>query len=109
MPGAGELRDRVQLLQRGLDAQQDRLGAWTEEGTRWAKVAPLRGGEGVVAGRLAGKMSRLVTVRADSLTRGVTTDWRIRIGAVLFEVKDAAVTADRAFVDLLCEKAAGRG
>lgn len=109
MPGAGELRDRVQLLQRGLDGQGDRLGPWTVEGERWAKVAALRSGEGVLAGRMAGRMTRLITVRADSLTKGVTTDWRLRLGETELEVKDAATTGDRAFVDLLCEKAAGQG
>jgi head-tail adaptor len=110
MPHAGELRERVALLQRSLDGDGNRLGDWVEEFSRAAKVHRLRGGEEVLAGRLAGKKPTLITVRADSQTKAVTSDWRVehlQTGEV-YVVKDASISDDRAWIDILVEAAPGR-
>ncbi len=107
MTGAGDLRERVVFESRS--ASSDGAGgtttAWADQFTRWAQYIHLRSGEAVLAGRLAGKHSQVVKVRADSATRTITTDWRLRdrrTGRV-FNIRDITHTPDRAFIELLCE------
>lgn len=105
MPDAGALRDRVAFQERGLDGNGDRLGEYADSFQRAAAILRLRGGEEVMAGRLAGKKPTLITVRLDSSTRDITTDWRVRNTRTgeTFEIKDVALTKDRAFLDVLAE------
>lgn len=109
MPGAGDLRDRATLLQRAADEQGDRLGEWAPEFSRWAQAIALRGGEAVLAGRLAGTKPTVIVIREDSQTRQVTTDWRVSIAtglfAGLYEIRQVAPNKQRGFLDLTCEAA----
>lgn len=66
----------------------------------------LRGGEDVLAGRLEGIHPVIVTVRASSQTRQITTDWRL-IDArdnTIWAINDVTHNTDRAFIDLLCRR-----
>jgi hypothetical protein len=97
---------------RGLDTRGDRLGPEAEQFVLPAQVQRLRGGEEVMAGRLAGKKPTLITVRLDPQSAQIDTDWRAQDvlpdegRGQMFAVKDVTRTKDRRFVDILCEAAA---
>lgn len=107
MTGAGDLRNRV-VLQKQSQTSDGAGGVttpWADQFVVWAGYTHLRGGEGVLAGRLEGRHPQVVRVRASSQTRQITTDWRLRdrrTGSV-FNIRDITPTEDRAYIDLLCE------
>ena len=112
MPGAGELRDRYRFERRAEDDNGDRLGAWGADAvTVWTKTQALRGGEGVQAARLEGRQPFLLTVRASTATKLIDNAWRAvddRDANRVFNIKSAVVTADRAWVEILCEQRVGQ-
>ncbi|WP_336801474.1 phage head closure protein [Kaistia sp. MMO-174] len=78
---AGELRERVAFDRR--DAVDDGYGNtvagdWREQFVVWARIQPLKGGEGVQAARLAGSQPVVIRVRLSSSTREIRVDWRAR-------------------------------
>ena len=108
---SGDLTERVTLAKRSAanpDAPLDvgnTEGGWVDQGTVWAQFIHLRGGESVLAGRLQGRHTQVVRVRASEMTRLVETDWRVtdaRTG-VEFAIRDVTFDPGRAAVDLLCE------
>lgn len=78
---SGELRDRVSF---GKLSSADgaggnfRAGPYEPQFTVWGNIKPLNGGEEVMAGRLTGYRTILVTVRSSSDTRCVTSEWCAR-------------------------------
>lgn len=77
---AGELRQKIELQVRTLvdDGYGNEIaGPFETQATVHAKFHFLRGGEEVMAGRLAGKQPAIITVRSSAATRTLTTDWRI--------------------------------
>lgn len=111
MTSAGDLYYRVHC-QKETDAV-DELGnpvptggVWQTQFTVRAAYKHLRGGEDVMAGRLQGRHTQLITVRASSQSRQITSGWRLvdaRDGTV-FNVRDVTHEIDRMFVGLLCER-----
>ncbi|HWY14430.1 MAG TPA: head-tail adaptor protein [Rhizomicrobium sp.] len=78
---AGDARWRVAFDKRppAADGAGNVEGsAWEEQFRRFARVTPLKGGEEVTAARLQGMQPAIVRVRADSSTRMVTPQWRLR-------------------------------
>nr|WP_232272198.1 head-tail adaptor protein [Thiosulfatihalobacter marinus] len=77
----------------------------------WARFVFLRGGESVLAGRLAGRQVTVVTVRRSSttaaLTIATTTRWQIRDKTTDMVYNIRAVEPNREkprqFLDFLCE------
>lgn len=67
----------------------------------------LRGGEKVLSGRLAGVQTLVATVRASSLTRGVSTTWRLRDLSkdVAYNIRAVEPNrrSPRLYLDFLCE------
>lgn len=51
-------------------------GDWVVQFTVWGARKYLRGGEGVLAGRLTGRQPAILTVRKSSNTAQITTEWR---------------------------------
>jgi len=107
-PAASDLYEHVGFDKHGTapDGAGGTISAFTEQFTRRAAYIHLRGGETVMASRLAGRHTQVVRVRSDSQTRTVTTDWRVtdkRSGAV-FNIKDITPSDDRAWLDFLAEK-----
>jgi hypothetical protein len=107
-PGGGDLFEHVGFDKHGTasDGAGGTITAFVEQFTRRAAYIHLRGGETVMAARLAGRHSQIIRVRSDSSTRTVTTDWRIsdkRSGAV-FNIRDITPSTDRAFIDFLAER-----
>lgn len=110
-PSSGKLRERVTLASRieiNPDAPNDygnTVAEWIDRATVWAEYIHLRGGEAVIAGRLQGRHSQIIRIRASALTRQVATDWRVtdaRTG-VVYAVRDVTHTPDRMWVELLVE------
>lgn len=79
-PGSGELRHSVRFERRG---RASNVGGVVRQDwatlipSRRARLLPLRGGEQTQADRLGGVSAWELVVRADSETRGVTTDDRV--------------------------------
>lgn len=105
--GAGRLKNRVAFDKRGTgsDGAGGTTTVFVEQFRRAAGFTHLRGGETVLAARLAGQHTIVVRVRADSLTRTVTTGWQVRdLGSgTVYAVRDIEIEENRAFVSLTCQ------
>lgn len=79
---------------------------WVERFQSRAAYRHLRGGEAVMAGRLEGKHTQIITVPASSQTRQVDTDWRIRDVRTgeQFNVRDVTHETDRQWISFLVER-----
>lgn len=109
MTSARDLRTKVSFQQRGLDANGDRLGDWEDGLERKASIRFLRGGEGVLEGRLAGRMPAVISIRDDSDTREITSAWRARTLtgiAYTFDIKSITPAKERGYLDILSEAGA---
>lgn len=90
-------------------AQSDEYGNTVSDfATQFAVRAAyrhLRGGETVIASRLESKHPVVITVRASSQTRQISSDWRLvdaRDGTE-WAVRDVTPETDRQFISFLCE------
>jgi len=105
---AGDLYYRVAFDKRVEveDGAGNTVGDWQEQFSCRAAYRHLRGGESVMAGRLQGKHTQVIIVRASSLTRSVSTDWRVRDvrNGEVFNIRDITHETDRRWVSMLCEK-----
>lgn len=105
--GAGNLRYRVAFDKRAdvSDGMGNTQGAWVEQFRRRAAYHHLRGGESVMAVRLAGKHSQIIAVRRETRTLEVTTDWRVRDTRTgdVFNIRDVTRETDRKWISLLVE------
>lgn len=110
MPGAGELTNRVRFDQRELDANGLRQGPFVEGFTVWARLIPLRGGEGVIAQRLESSQPYVITVRDSSQTRAITTGFRAFDGrAGLMNITGVTKAKESGFIDILAVAGGARG
>ncbi len=105
--GAGDLYECVgfEQPQTGSDGGGGVLAGFVERFTVRAGYIHLRGGESVMAARLAGRHTQVIRVRASSGTKQVTRDWQIvdkRAGTV-FNIRDITPSTDRAWLDFLAE------
>lgn len=106
---AGKMREKVKLdlrTETNPDAPNDygnTVSDWAEQGEVWAEFIHLKSGEAVISGRLQGRHSMVVRLRPSSLTRQITTDWRLRDArrGTEFAIRD--VTQKPGVIDLLCE------
>ena len=106
-PTAGQLAKRATLLEpiEAVDADGQIVQSWAERRTVWCNVRWLKGGESVMQARLASKSPAIVTMRASTLTRRVTSEWKLRIDGREFDAKeDPRETDDRAFFEMLVER-----
>lgn len=108
MSRAGELFENVAFEKKNTvsDGGGGTRSEWVEQFTRRAGYVHLRGGETVMAGRLQGKHTQVIKVRASSDVSLVNTDWRIkdkRTGEV-YNIRDREPDVDRAYVHFTCER-----
>lgn len=109
--GAGDLRYKVHCQKEtdGADELGNSVagaGGWQTQFSVRAAYRHLRGGESVMAGRLQGQHTQIITVRASSQTKQITSDWHLidaRSGEA-FAVKDVTHETDRRWISLLCER-----
>lgn len=105
--GAGALYESVLFQSQGstADGAGGVLTSFSDVFSARAAFFHQRGGEGVLAGRLEGRHTIIIRVRASTASRDVSTDWRIidkRLGTV-YAIRDVTPSDDRAYVDFLCE------
>lgn len=103
---AGKLNKRASLSApvQEPDPDEQIVTSWQHMGTVWANVLPLRGSESVMQARMQAKSPVIVTVRASSLTRDITAEWRVSIDGRSHDVKERPrETQDRAFLEFLAE------
>lgn len=60
----------------GQDGYGNEVLNFIDRFTVWARMMPLKGGETVMAGRLAGRQPYVANVLSSMDTRKITTDWR---------------------------------
>ena len=107
---AGKLTERVKIGRRtetNPDAPNDygnTVAGWSDEGEVWAEFIHLRGGEAVLAGRLQGVHSMVVRLRASSLSRQITSDWRLEYHGDPLNIRDVTATPDRKWIDCLVQR-----
>lgn len=77
----GDLRHKIDLQRRAWEddgfGNGGYIGPYETLATVHAKLHFLRGGEEVMAGRLAGRQPAIITVRQNTATRSLTPEWRI--------------------------------
>lgn len=88
------------------DGHGNTVSDWVEEFQCRAAYRHLRGGESVMAGRLEGKHTQIIAVRASSQTRQITADWRVRDARSgnTFAIRDVTHETDRQWISLLVER-----
>lgn len=108
MTSAGRLHEQVAFDRRQdtADGYGNTQSDFAERFRRRAGFTYLRGTEGVIAARLEGRQPIVVRLRADSDTRSIGTDWRMRRIATgeAYAVRSVAETPDRRWVDVMVEK-----
>ncbi|MFC3568404.1 phage head closure protein [Paracoccus simplex] len=100
----GQLTKRAMLLEpvEATDADGQVVQSWDDRGTVWCNWKPRRGGEGVMQARIESRNPAIITVRASTLTRRITSEWRVRIDGRDFDVQeDPTETPDRSFLEFL--------
>lgn len=80
---AGELITPVEFESREPlpppgDENGTAIGAWRHQFFAHAKLVPLRRGESVIAGRLAGVQPYVLTIRDKAAAKYLATDWRVK-------------------------------
>lgn len=80
---AGKLRERIAFDKRRVltepgDGYGNLVEDWHYQFTTRGGLTPLRRGETVIASRLSGVQPYILLLRASSVTRQITTDWRCR-------------------------------
>ena len=106
---AGELDRRFRFEAR--EAVDDGLGneeagAWMPQFTVWCRRTWRRGGEHVLADRLAGRAPAVLRIRDTTDARRIGTDWRAidDLSGEVFNIREMPqLTDDRQFREMLAE------
>lgn len=104
MTEVGQLDRRVSFRQRALDDNLERGGDWATIFTRFARVQPLKGGEGVQAARLAGQQPVVIFIRRDPVTATVDNGWLAFDAldtATKWDVQSVIASEDREWIEVL--------
>lgn len=114
MTGAGQLSERIAFDRRATadDGLGNREGEWVCVFTVSAQRTALRGGEEVMAGRLASRQPFILCVRQNAQTRRISAGWRARHLASGDAYNIRTVTdpdGRRAWLDILCEAGVADG
>lgn len=107
MTTAGDLRESVHLQVRSQETDElgNVIGDFATQFTIPARIKVLKGGEEVMAGRLASVQTAVITGRYQPALAAITTDWRAvdaRRGTI-FNIRSITPTARGDFIDLLCQ------
>lgn len=101
---AGKLNQRVTLsgLSAGTDALGQPLQTWVDVATIWADVRFVSGIETIKAGREISTSRASVRIRCRD---NVSSQMRVRIGGVEYDILDIIPSHDSAWLTLICEAA----
>jgi head-tail adaptor len=107
MTHAGELTEEIELS-RDVSVSDGAGGSTISHEvvlTAPAKIHPLRAGEAVMAGRLASTQSMIITIRNQPVLADAATTWTLRNTRTnkTYDIKGFTPTADRAWMDILCQ------
>ena len=109
MVGAGDLRERFTIQRRvnSQDGHGNSVGPWADQFTVWGGIEFRRGGEGVLAARLAARQPAILTIRNSAQARGILASDRAvnaRTGEV-FNIRELPREAreNRGFLEMLVE------
>lgn len=88
------------------DGQGGQENGWTEAHVCRADIMYLRGGETVIAGRLAGQQPVVVTIRRCAAALAVTPDYRMRDTrrGDDYNIRSIVPAKNRLYLELTCEK-----
>jgi SPP1 family predicted phage head-tail adaptor len=102
---AGKLDRRVTLHSPTTTADNHGgvMSGWTAGPTVWAGFLFLRGGETVIASRLAGRQPAVITIRKSAATALVTTEWKVVHAGTDYNIRAIVPSDDGAFYELTCE------
>lgn len=103
---ASRLTKRARFLKpdQRPDPDGNIIQGYIEQFSVAANVQPLRGGEEIMQARMQSKAPAIITVRASSQSRQITSEWRIRIDGREYDVKeDPRESQNRAFLEMLAE------
>ena len=104
--GARYEKVAFEALEGGSDGLGGRTSVWVERFPhRRAAFTHLRGGETVLAARLAGRHQVAINVLTSAAVRKVTAEWRIRDvrTGTIYNIRDVTPSEDRSSIDFLCE------
>jgi SPP1 family predicted phage head-tail adaptor len=105
--GAGAMDYRVAFDApvRGDNGGGGETLSWAEQLQAFAQFTFLRGGEVVLAARLAGRQPLVVKIRASASAAAIRTDWRMRDvrSGVEYNIRSIVPSDDRQFFQLTCE------
>lgn len=88
------------------DGQGGNRKDWVEQFQNRAHFRYLRGGESVIAARLAGTQPVVVTIPAHQAARGITPEWRMRDvrTGVIYNIRTIPVPSDdRRWLEITAE------
>lgn len=104
---AGELINRASFQEQGEFDRGDGVfvAGWQEQFQARAKYHFMRGGESVIAARLQGTQTLIITVRSSIASRLATTDWAIRDerSGAWFNIREITPHTNRQWLDFLCQ------
>lgn len=75
---------------------------WADEFSAWANVIYKRGTESAEQARMMSQRPVVLTIRASSLSRRVTSEWRAVIDGRVYDIReDPTPTLDRGYLQML--------
>lgn len=98
---AADLRERIIIKEpvQAKDANGKIVQRHDARGTVWANIQRRPGSEAFQQARMEAKDPATIAVRASSVTRRMTSEWRVETTDRVFEIKgNPWLTDDRAFV-----------
>lgn len=103
----GTLRERVAFdaLTQAPDGRGGHVETWTQVAERAAEFRYVRGREAVEGGALTGTATFKVRVRADAVTKALTTDHRVRDVRrnIAMNIREVDAITDRDSVWIVCD------
>jgi head-tail adaptor len=104
---AGAMREKIEFQVKitSPDEYGNEQTEWQTQFTTAARLTPMKGGEPVIASRLAGVQPYIISIRSCVAARAVTTAWRAvdaRNPSRIFNITSAAnVDEKNAYIDMM--------
>lgn len=95
MARAGQLRERATFQREGGDTEDalgDGDGSWVALDTRWVRMTPLRGSEGVAAQALEASYDYRLEMRDSTFARSITEADRVLVKGVPYQIRSIRPT-----------------
>lgn len=89
---AGRLRHRI-IVDEPVTSQADNgeeIVTWRKADTVWGAISPLHGRELLQASAIAADLDTRITIRWSPRTDQINPKWRLRHGALIYNIKSVA-------------------